>query len=139
MEPSTKTLICRRWAGNERIGAGSASAEKSQRGWQAHLEEVGEVDEHVTRLVHPAGAVEACSDDILSPSALDKVHVDGEVEVALAGIGETVGESESVRELLDAPATCCRSIVSSGQPRAEGGKTSRRASVPFSIVCSRDS
>jgi len=71
---------------------------------QAHLEEVGEVDEHMARLVHPTSAVEACSDDVLSPSALDKVHVDGEVEVALSGIGETFGETQSVRELLDAPA-----------------------------------
>lgn len=35
---------------------------------------------------------------------MNKVHVDGEVEVALSGVREAVGESKSGREGLDPPA-----------------------------------
>lgn len=66
------------------LRAGLASSQvKEQR---AHLEEVGKVDEHVARLVHPAGAVQARRNDVLGSPTLDKVHVDSEVEVALSGV-----------------------------------------------------
>lgn len=55
-------------------------------------------------LVHPARAVQARRDDVLGPPTLNKVHVDGEVEVALSGVRDAVGESKSGREGLDPPA-----------------------------------
>lgn len=78
--------------GSECVGGWSARA-LAEGSLRAHLEQVGEIDEHVTRLVHPAGAVETCSDNVLCPSALDEVHVDGEVEVALSRISETVRQT----------------------------------------------
>lgn len=74
----------------------------------ADLEQVREIDEHVRRLLHPAGRVQARRDDVLGPAALGEVHVYGEVEVALAGVCEAIGESERGRQVLDPPLPCNR-------------------------------
>lgn len=50
------------------------------------------------RLLHSTGAVKAGGDDVLRSPTLYKIHVDGEIEIALSCVGDSLTEVESVGE-----------------------------------------
>jgi hypothetical protein len=66
-----------------------------------YLNEIREVNQHVTRLFDSADDIEAGCDEIVCSSSADKVGRQRQGVEALCHVHETIGESESIDNLLD--------------------------------------
>lgn len=61
-----------------------------------HLEQIAEIDQHVTRLFDPTHHIEASGDDVVRPPSADKVVAEREDVEALSLVDESFRQLEGV-------------------------------------------